>query len=426
MADTRDQLITGLDIGSSLIKVLVAERAENGTLRHVASSYAESAGVESGVVVNIGEAARAIEQACYVVEDRLGQHLPCVCVNIGGPDVYGVNARGGCSIAPTHREISQQDISRAINTARHNLSLDRRFEVLYEIPRAYLVNGQIGMSDPRGMIGEELEVEIHYTVAPASSIQSLLKSLHLAHIMPAQVQPGALTAGEALSHTFSEALREASNETPSLAVLNVGADTTSLTLYVSGSVWMSHIAPVGGTTITKTIAKELHLPLAAAEEMKVRYGHCDLQRVDEFEVIPLAHAAGINGWMPRRELVSSIQHGVYAVADALVELLEEARAAMVKPEVGLLTGGCADLPGLETLLSQSLDIPLRRALHGGIIGLPPVARHPAFATAAGLVLWKYHATGGATGASRQKSPLPHRLTSWMGGLRRVVSGVLPA
>ena len=188
---------------------------------------------------------------------------------------------------------------------------------------------------------------------------------------------------------------------------------------------MSHIVPVGGTTITKTIAKELHLPLAAAEEMKVRYGHCDLQRVDEFELIPLALAAGINGWMPRRELVSAVQHGVYEVADALSEVLDQAREAMVQPEVGLLTGGCADLPGLETLLSQSLDIPLRRALHGGISGLPPVARHPAFSTAAGLVLWKYHATGGALGTARQKSQLPQRFTGWMGGIRRAVSGVLP-
>ncbi len=425
MADSQDHLITGLDIGSSLIKVLVAECAEDGTLRYVASSYAESAGVQTGVVVNIGDAGRAIEQACYSVEERLGQRLPCVCVNIGGPQVYGVNARGGCSIIPTRREISQQDISRVINMARHNLSLDRRYDVLYEIPRAYLVNGQIGMSDPRGMIGEELEVEIHYAVAPAASIQSVLKSLHLAHIMPAQVQPGALTAGEALSHTFGEALREASNEAPSLAVLNIGADTTSLTLYVSGAVWMSHIAPVGGSTITQTIAKELHLPRAAAEELKVRHGHCDPQRVDEFELVALPSSTGIDGWMPRRELVTSIQHGVYSVADALGDVLDEAHAAMVKPEVGLLTGGCADLPGLETLLSQALGIPLRRALHGGIAGLPPVARHPAFATAAGLVLWKYRSTGGGAGPAQRKPRLSRGIPGWMGGIKRAVSGVLP-
>src|SRR5271166_5722647 len=85
MADSRDHLITGLDIGSSSIKVLVAERTVDGRLRHVASSYAESAGVQSGVIVNIGEAARAIEHACYSVEERISQHLPCVCVNIGGP-----------------------------------------------------------------------------------------------------------------------------------------------------------------------------------------------------------------------------------------------------------------------------------------------------------------------------------------------------
>jgi cell division protein FtsA len=425
MADSRDHLITGLDIGSSLIKVLVVECAEDGTLRHVASSYAESAGVQTGVVVNIGDAARAIEQACYSIEERLGQHLPCVCVNIGGPQVYGVNARGGCSIIPTRREISQQDISRVIDMARHNLSLDRRYDVLYEIPRAYLVNGQIGMSDPLGMIGEELEVEIHYAVAPAASIQSLLKSMHLAHIAPAQVQPSALTAGEALSHTFGEALREVSNEAPSLAVLNVGADTTSLTLYVSGAVWMSHIAPVGGTTITQTVAKELHLPRAAAEELKVRHGHCDPERVDEFELVALPSSTGNEGWMPRRELVNSIQHGVYSVADALCEVLEEARAAMVTPEVGLLTGGCADLPGLETLLSQALDIPLRRALHGGIAGLPPVARHPAFSTAAGLVLWKYRSAGSGVGPAQRKPRLSRGISGWMGGIKRAVSGVLP-
>jgi cell division protein FtsA len=424
MADSSDYLITGLDIGSSLIKVLVAERAEDGTLRHVASSYAESAGVKSGVVVNIGEVARAIGNACYSVEERLGQRLPCVCVNIGGPQVYGVNARGGCSIIPAHREINQQDITRAIESARHNLTLDRRCEVVYEIPRAYLVNGQIGMSDPHGMIGEDLEVEIHYTVAPASLIQSLLRCLHLAHIVPAQVQPGALTSGEALSHTFGAALRQTSHEAPSLAVVNIGAETTSLTLYVGGAVWMSQVAPVGGATITQAISRQLHLPFAVAEELKIRHGHCDPQRVDEFELIALPASSGYTGWMPRRELVGSIQQGVYSLATTLGQLLEEARDVSVRPEVGLLTGGCTELCGLETMLAQLLDIPLRRALHGGITGLPPVARLPAFSTAAGLVLWKHHSSAEGGGLSLYKSRLSPA-SSWIGGIKRAVSGMLP-
>jgi cell division protein FtsA len=424
MADSSDYLITGLDIGSSLIKVLVAERAEDGTLRHVASSYSESAGVQSGVVVNIGEVARAIGNACYSVEERLGRHLPCVCVNIGGPQVYGVNARGGCSIIPAPREISQQDITRAISSARHNLTLDRRYEVVYEIPRAYLVNGQIGMADPRGMIGEDLEVEIHYTVAPATLVQSLLRSLHLAHIMPAQIQPGALTSGEALAHTFGAALRQTSQEAPSLAVVNIGAETTSLTLYVGGAVWMSQVAPVGGSTITQAISTQLHLPFAVAEELKIRYGHCDPQRVDEFELIALPASSGYAGWMPRRELVGSIQQGVYALAHTLAELLDEARNAMVRPEVGLLTGGCTELCGLEAMLAQLLDIPLRRALHGGITGLPPAARLPAFSTAAGLVLWKLRSSADGGGLSSHKSRLSTD-SSWIGGIKRVVSGMLP-
>jgi cell division protein FtsA len=424
MADSSDYLITGLDIGSSLIKVLVAEQTEDGTLRHVASSYAESAGVQSGVVVNIGEVARAIGNACYSVEERLGRHLPCVCVNIGGPQVYGVNARGGCSIIPPRREISQQDITRAISSARHNLTLDRRYEVVYEIPRAYLVNGQIGMADPRGMIGEDLEVEIHYTVAPATLIQSLLRSLHLAHIMPAQIQPGALTSGEALAHTFGAALRQTSEEAPSLAVLNIGAETTSLTLYVGGAIWMSQVAPVGGSTITQAISRQLHLPFAVAEELKIRYGHCDPQRVDEFELIALPSSSGYNGWMPRRELVGSIQQGVYALAHTLAGLLDEARNVMVQPEVGLLTGGCTELCGLEAMLAQLLDIPLRRALHGGIAGLPPAARLPAFSTAAGLVLWKLHSSADGGGLSLHKSSLSTG-SSWIGGIKRVVSGILP-
>ncbi|MGO8949572.1 MAG: cell division protein FtsA [Ktedonobacterales bacterium] len=427
MTDSRDHLnclITGLDIGSSLIKVLVAEQSEDGSLRHVASSFAESAGVASGVIVNIGEAARAIEHACYEVEERLGQHLPCVCVNIGGPQVYGVNARGGYSIVPTRREISQQDITRVINATRHNLTLDRRYEVIYEIPRAYLVNDQIGTADPRGVIGDELEVEIHYTVAPAILIQSLLKSLHLAHIMPDQVLPGALISGEALAHTFDAALRHTANEAPSLGVLNIGAETTSVTLYVSGAVWMSQVAPVGGATITQAVARQLHLPYAAAEELKVRYGHCNPERVDEFELIALPASADYNGWMPRRELVSGIQQGVYSLANSLSQLLDEAREAMVKPEVALLTGGCAELAGLEIMLSQLLDIPLRRAHHGGILGLAPLARQPAFSTAAGLVLWKCHSSTEMVGVSQHRQRLSPPDSGWLGSVKRAVLGML--
>ncbi len=391
MADSSEHLITGLDIGSSAIKVVVAEAMEDGALRHLASAYVESAGVQRGVIVNVGEAAQAIARACYEVEEQLGRRLPNVAVNLGGPQVYGLNTRGGCSIIPPNREINQQDVAQAIEAARRTLTLDRRYEVLYEFPRAYLVNRQIGMADPRGMAGEELDVEIHYAVGPGASIQNLLKSLRLAHLTPAQVIAGPLAAGEALAHTFGEALREASSRAAhrrSLAVLNIGADTTTIAIYVGGAVWMIRTVPVGGATITQAAAKQLQLPIAAAEELKVRAGHCDLQRVDEFALVPLPSTAEHTGYMPRRELARSIQQGVYTLADALCPPLDDARQATVEPEVALLTGGCADLPGLETLLTQALDIPVRRALHGGIAGLPSGARQPAFATAVGLVLWQ--------------------------------------
>lgn len=423
MADSYEPLITGLDIGSSAIKVLVAEQGQNGMLRHVASSIVESAGVQSGVIVNISAAARAIEHACYSVEERLGQHLPCVCVNVGGPQVYGVNARGGCSIVPTQREITQQDITRAITTTRHNLSLDRRYEVVYEIPRAYLVNGQIGMSDPRGMIGEELELEIHYTVAPSTLVQTLLKSLHLAHIMPAQIQPGALCSGEALAHTFDAALRQTASEDPCLGVLNIGAETSSVTLYVSGSVWMSQVVPVGGATITQAIARTLRIPYAVAEELKIRYGHAAPEKVDEFELVALPTSAGYNGWMPRRELANSVQQGVYSLAGALGSVFDEAREVMVKPDVVLLTGGCSELTGLEDTLSQALNIPLRRALQGGIVGLPPQVRQPAFVTAAGLILWQHHSSGEAPGANQYRQRTA--AGGWLGSVKRAVAGILP-
>ena len=408
------QLIAGLDVGSRTITILVVAREADGLPRYVEALRLPSAGMRAGVVVSLGELSESIERAIFEVEERVGRRITSVCVGVGGAHLAGQNLRGVATITPLGREIASEDVARAIASARSGLHLEENRELLHVIPRAYMVDEQVGVQDPRGMAAHELEVEVHYTTAAATTLQNLLKCVRQARLVPELAVAAPLAAGEAV--------REAYDSADCLAVADVGAETTNLAVYVAGSIWLTDVLPVGGDAVTRAIGTQLKLPFAAAEDLKLGYGDCDSAHADEFALVELPPSAGVEALLPRSELVRIIQECAQSLADALGRRFTEMSRAGVTPDVLALTGGGADLAGLDTLLMHALDLPVHRAVPQGIRGLPPVVESPAYATAAGLALW--HARSlerESEGAQRRTGTLP----GFMTGMRRVLRTLAP-
>src|SRR5262249_49395006 len=141
----------------------------------------------------------------------------------------------------------------------------------------------------------------------------------------------------------------------------------------------------------------------------------------EFALVELPDGDGGAEVVPQAELARVLQQRAYRFADLLAERLEEARGLGVEPEALVLIGGASELPGLETLLTNGLELPVYRGAPTGIEGLPPLCTAPAFSVAAGLVLWQARYATQANAGTRKQRPLP----GLVAGLRRAWHAVLP-
>ncbi|MFI5275059.1 MAG: cell division protein FtsA [Ktedonobacterales bacterium] len=402
------QLYAGLDIGATKIALLVVARDLDGSLRYIEGTRVAASGMRDGAVVDLGEVADAIERAIYEVEERLDRRLPALCVGAGGRHIHSINLRGAANITPVGREISHDDVAHALGMARAGLRLGESRELLHEIPRAYMVDGQVGVRDPRGMAGGELEVEVHYVSAAAAPLKNLLKCVRQASGVPEMVVAAPLAAAEAVRESYPGA--------QSLAIADIGAESTHLTLLVAGTVWLSEVIAEGGSAITRELAAQFKLPYPSAEELKVAHGHCDPAHFDEFALVEQPDQNGFADVLPVAEVARVIQRRAYGFTDLLAEHFENARSLGVEPEALVLTGGGAELAGLRALLARGLDLPVYRGRVAGIAGMPPVLETPAFATVAGLALWHARYGGGGDAASQHRRALPGLLT----GVRRLL------
>ena len=406
--------VVGLDVGTKKIAAVVALRSRGGGLTYLDGTTVEARGVRNGIIVDLQDAVASIESALCDLEDRSGQRVTTVCVGVGGPHVMGVNAHAGVKVLPMGREIIHDDIASAITLAREALPPMENRDIIHEIPRAYRVDGQPGVTDPHGMLGYELEVDVHYSLGVSTTIANLLKSVKQAQVLPEMLVAAPLAAGEAI--------REAYPHVANLAVVDIGAETTGLTIYAGGTLWSSEVFPGGGADITRELASQLKIPLGAAEDVKLRYGACDPAAAADFELVDLPPSAGLNALLPRAEVARLIQQRAYTLADVLCPRLEEARQADAEPELLALTGGGSRLLGLDKLLMPALEVPVEH-VPAGARNVPGWLERPEFAVAAGLLLW--HAHYSPYDLNQAQNGKQRGLPKLMTQLRRLVGSAMP-
>lgn len=414
MGATLEDTFIGLDVGSSKIAAVMAERAQDGHVRFVDAILSESHGVRNGIVVDIPEAATCIESAIAALEERSGRRVGHVCLSIGGPQIEGVNGRGRVAILPAGREIIYSDVQSALAAAADSVTLPENRTILHEIPRAYTIDGQAGVRDPQGMHGYELAVEVHYATGLSTAVANLVKCVREARLETDAFVAAPLAAGEVA--------RAAYETTEPFAVADVGAETIDFALYTGGTIWMSQTAPVGGVDISREIATQFKLGLRAAEEIKRRYGAADLATVDEFELVDLPPSAGMDAYVPRAELARVIQERAYALADTLCQPLEDARAAGIEPERLILTGGGSSLPGLAALMTTALEVPVECGVPARMAGLPVWLERPEYTVAAGAVLWYVRCVPYPQANTSRRL---HGVPSFVQGARKLFKAVLP-
>jgi cell division protein FtsA len=404
-----EQIITGVDVGTTRVAVLVAARDPDGELSLLGGARVPTGGMRRGIVVNMEAVSAAITAALERAERLSGQQIASAFIALGGGHLEACNTSGAVAIAPGGREIAFQDVARAIESARAGAPLGDNRELLHQLPRGYVVDGQDGVFNPIGMAGYRLEVETHIVTGGSTIIQNLVRCVRQAQVELDDLVAAPLVAAGAV-------LTPAEREMGAMAV-DLGGGTTNVAIYADGFPWYTAVLPGGGSAITYGIAGGLRLPLDVAEELKLAHGHCDPLQVAEDDLIELGAESLV---IPRADLARIIQAQARELVAQLRGPLQYAQQEGRPPWGIVLTGGSAELPGLAELVARSLNLPARVGAPSGLRGAMDGLNGPAFAVATGLLLWGAGQLGGgrALGAGQERQPaLPQLATKvrhWLG------------
>ncbi len=369
----------GIDVGSSKISTLIAEVDENYTTHVIGVGVASGTGVRNGVVVNIDEAVKTVQDSVEKAERVSGFKIMSAYLTVSGSQVKSLNNRGVVAIANDDKTIDAEDVARAIESARIiNLTPNR--EIIHALPRHFIIDGQDGVRNPLRMIGYRLDVETHIITTALTSIQNLTKCIHQLGIQVDELVISSLAAGEAVLTPEEKEL--------GVVVADIGGGTTDLAIYNEGSVWQTMVLPIGGEQVSKEIAVQLRTPMAEAEALKVRHGHCRPSDIDsEEEIDAEIFGQGSSAKIGRRRLCEIIEARSRQLIRQIDGEIKRLGTDAVLPAGLVLSGGVAQTPGLAELASDTLGLPVRVGAPTNLSGLTDNITSPDYASSVGLLLW---------------------------------------
>lgn len=372
-----EPIVVGIDVGTTKICTLVAREEGMGKTRILGVGIEPSQGIRKGVVVDIAAASQAVSRSVEKAERTSGLEITSALVSLAGSHVSSVNSRGVVGI--TGQTIDQDDIARAVESARA-VAIPHNREIIHVIQRGFTIDEQDGIRMPLGMHGYRLEVETHIITAAAATVENLRQCVAASGVEVSQFVLNPLASAEVV---LTETERQMG-----VVVCDMGGGTTDIAICIDGDVWHTAVLAVGGNHITSDIAHGLRLPVSQAEEIKLQHGNAieDEVGMDEFfNIRPFGEEQPAQ--ISRRELAHIIEARVEEILGLVLQEIKRSGYDGLLPAGMVLTGGSSLLPGIRTLASRVLGLPVRIAQPENLIGMVDKLDSPAYSTSVGLLRW---------------------------------------
>ncbi len=413
------EILAAIDVGTTKICCVVGAVVHDSLgqlgLRILGSSVTPSRGIRRGVVMDVPEVTTAIGQVLEGAEKAAGLRITSAYVGIAGSHITTTNSAGISPIDSRHG-VTGADMQRALEAAQA-VSLPASREVIHVIARRWKVDEHTDIQQPLGMSGHRLEVDAHIVSGTTSAINNLAQCVleHGIDIDELVLEP--LASGEAVLTPEERYM--------GVAMADWGGGTTDLAFFRGNGLWHTEVLDVGGNHLTNDVALGLRAPFEVAEEMKLRYGHLQPERVAEDEEV----WATVFGDRPERTFSRRfISQILEARAEEICEIIQERITSsgygQMVPAGLVLTGGSSQIPGAVELSRRLLGMPVRVGRPGEHTPIQQLSRElqsPAFATSVGLLLWGLHEDARAIHFPMQKtlreeSPMLVRLGGWLRSL----------
>lgn len=388
----KDKVICAIDVGSSKIATLIASVDETEKISLIGVSQTLSKGVRKNQVVDIVEAVSAITESVESAERMAGYSISHAYVSLGGPQIESINSHAVVAVSEPEGEIKQSDVAR-VNDAAKAVPLPASREILHVIPRTFTVDGQEGIKDPVGMTGIRLETETHIITGSATSIRNLVKCVSEVGIDVLELVFTGIASNFAV---LTDTERELG-----VVLVDIGGETTDVVIFVDGALAYSSVVPIGARHITSDMAVGLRVSLESAEKIKLSLGTSlkipteasekeDATKKKEEENLDIK-ALGLEEDIQKisRKAVSDgiIRPRLQEIFKYVAREIKKSGFGTQVPSGLVICGGGAQTVGVLEQAKYVLGFPARVGKIEGLGGLIEEIDSPAFATAAGLILY---------------------------------------
>jgi len=377
-------IITGLDIGSSSIRVAVGQFSsmrdeENPTLQIIAAIEVPAVGVQKGQIVSIEDTVSSVSNALEQVEKIIGLPVEHVWVGVSGTQIISQESKGVIAVSRTDGEVSEDDIERAVDAAKA-VATPLNYDILHVLPRSFAVDGQTGIKDPVGMTGIRLEVDTKIIHSVSSHIKNLTKVVYRAGIDVDDFVLSILASGEVVTSPRQKELGS--------VVINIGGPTTSIVVYEDGDVLHTTVIPIGSSHVTNDLALGLKTSIDIAERVKVEYGSCVTKGVNKKEIIDLKDFGSERSEDVTRLYINEI---IEARVSEILEKVDDELASIERsgmlPAGAIFIGGGAKIEGLVDIAKDVLSLPATLGYPLGLDSISSKTNDVSFSSAIGLVKW---------------------------------------
>lgn len=377
MFDPASSIIVGLEIGTSKVCAVVGDLSPDGALNIVGLGQARSRGVRKGEICDAPMAEEDVRQAIVEAEQMADVEIRSVYLGVTGGHLRGFNNRGVHPVVSADREITEADVQDVIKNAK-TINLPAQNHVVHAIRQHFLVDGQDGITNPVGMLGARVEVDVHVVHGNLNRLQNAIRA----------VKGLQLEVDDIVFNGLASSLALLSNEQKELGslVIDIGGGATEYVVYANGIIKHTGVLAVGGDHVSNDLAYGLKVPLSRAEQLKIEHGSALVDDSAKGQTITIANELG----MPLKTISLENLRRIMAlrleeVFQLIYQDLEQADALNYLRSGVFLCGGGARIPQIAQLAEQTLQMPVSIGKTNSISGLKSALDQPEFATAIGLV-----------------------------------------
>lgn len=402
-----EELIVGLDIGTTKICALVGRKNEFGKIELIGKGQAESHGVSQGVVSNIDDTVTSIINAVSQASEAASVEIKEVYVGIAGQHIKSLQHTGMLMRKNPEDEIRKSDIKTIVDDL-YRLAMQPGEEIIHVIPQEYNVDNDKGLKNPVGMTGARLEASCHIVTGLISAAKNIQRCVSRAGLIPVGLILEPLASSDAV---LSSEEKEAG-----VVLVDIGGGTTDLAIFQDGIIRHTAVIPYGGNIITKDIHEGCKIIKSQAEMVKVKFGSAMASMADEMKIVSIP---GLNGRAPKEVSLKNLANIIQARMEEIFEqVYYEIKASGWEKKIilgAVLTGGGSQLQHIQHLFQYVTGMQSRIGLPHQHLGKDTKEiQHPMYATGVGLVIKGFaeSSSGFNTNQNKQDEVVENKKGKW--------------